>query len=105
MFERAIASRFFTPSVDEVRQGAGAVIERTLAEFPEGNPALVFFCSCGARKMYLALAVTTEIEQISNRLEEGIPIAGFYAFGEIGSRSLEAPTCFHNQSIVVVAVR
>lgn len=92
-------------SVDEVRYGASAVMDRTMADFPENNPALVFFCSCAARKMYLALDVSSEIEQIKGKIKADVPVAGFYSYGEIGSRSLSNPASFHNQAIVTVAVR
>ena len=92
-------------SFDDVHRGASAVIEKTMTGFPEGDPALVFFCSCAVRKMYLALDVSTEVEQIKDKIETGVPVAGFYGYGEIGSQSLSTPAMYHNQAIVAVALR
>ncbi|MEM7022966.1 MAG: FIST N-terminal domain-containing protein [Pseudomonadota bacterium] len=90
---------------DDVLHGADAVARRTLEQFPDGcNPALLFFCSCGARKMFLALDVRSECDQLQARLGGEIPIAGFYGFGEIGSASTGEPSRFHNQAIVAVAI-
>ncbi len=76
-----------------------------MAQFPEGrDPALLFFCSCGARKMFLALDVRTECDQLQGKVGAGIPVAGFYGFGEIGGSTTEAPARFHNQAIVSVAI-
>ena len=90
---------------DDVQQGADAVAERTLAQFPEDrDPALLFFCSCGARKMFLALDVRSECDQLQRKAGDGIPVAGFYGFGEIGGATTGAPPRFHNQAIVSIAI-
>ena len=90
---------------DDVLHGADAVAERTMAQFPEGrDPALLLYCSCGARKMYLALDVQTECDQLQSRVGAGVPVAGFYGFGEIGGASTQSPSRFHNQAIVSIAV-
>ena len=90
---------------DDVLRGADAVAKRTLVQFPEGrDPALLFFCSCGARKMFLALDVRSECDQLQKEVGAAIPVAGFYGFGEIGSASTESPSRFHNQAIVSVAL-
>lgn len=93
-------------SVDDVRNGATALIERTLERFPEGEaPALVFFCSCAARKMFLALDVRSEFEQLQGKVGRDVPVVGFYAYGEIGPTGPGRASKFHNQSIVSVALR
>ena len=90
---------------DDVLHGADAVAQRTMAQFPEGrDPALLFFCSCGARKMFLALDVRSECDQLQGKAGAGIPVAGFYGFGEIGGSTTAAPARFHNQAIVSVAI-
>ena len=90
---------------DDVQRGADAVAERTLAQFPDGrDPALLFFCSCGTRKMFLALDVRSECEQLQRKVGSDVPVAGFYGFGEIGGLTTEAPPRFHNQAIVSIAI-
>lgn len=93
-------------TVDDVHRGANALIERTLESFPAGDaPALVFFCSCAARKMFLALDVSTEFEQLQSKVGQSVPVVGFYAYGEIGPLERGGASKFHNQSIVSVALR
>ncbi len=90
---------------DDVQSGADAVAQRTLDQFPDGrDPALLFFCSCGARKMFLALDVRSECDQLQSKVGPDIPVAGFYGFGEIGGSTTDAPSRFHNQAIVSVAI-
>jgi len=90
---------------DDVFCGADQVAERTLAQFPEGRePALLFFCSCGVRKMFLALDVRSECDQLQNRVGAGVQVAGFYGFGEIGGATTKSPSRYHNQAIVSVAL-
>lgn len=90
---------------DDVFCGADQVAERTLAQFPEGRePALLFFCSCEVRRMFLALDVRSECDQLQNRVGAGVQVAGFYGFGEIGSATTRSPPRYHNQAIVSVAL-
>ena len=90
---------------DDVLRGADQVAQRTLVQFPEGrDPALLFFCSCGARKMFLALDVRSECDQLQHKAGAAIPVAGFYGFGEIGGATTTSPSRFHNQAIVSVAL-
>ncbi len=90
---------------DDVLRGADEVAKRTLVQFPEGrDPALLFFCSCGARKMFLALDVRSECDQLRNKVGAAVPVAGFYGFGEIGGATTKSPSRFHNQAIVSVAL-
>ena len=90
---------------DDVFRGADQVAERTLAQFPEGRePALLFFCSCGVRRMFLALDVRSECDQLRDKVGAGVPVAGFYGFGEIGGATTKSPSRYHNQAIVSVAL-
>ena len=92
-------------TVDDVQDGAGKVIERGLASFSGArSPAFVFFCSCAARRMFLALDVESEFDQLRAAVGPDVPIVGFYGFGEIGSDAVMAPSRFHNQTIVLAAV-
>ena len=90
---------------DEALRGAHEVAKRTLVQFPEErDPALLFFCSCSARKMFLALDVRFECDQIQGQVGAATPVAGFYGFGEIGGTTTKAPSRFHNQAIVSVVL-
>ena len=93
-------------TVDDVHQGAGNVIERGLKRFPGvEEPAFVFFCSCASRRMFLALDTESELAQVRERLSQNVPVVGFYGYGEIGADSIEQSPKFHNQAIVLAAVR
>ncbi len=93
-------------TVEDVERGAGALIERTMSAFPDdAGPAVVFFCSCAVRRMFLAQDVQQEFHQLRKRLGPAVPVVGFYGYGEIGSNAPDSPASFHNQAIVSVALR
>ena len=92
-------------TVDDVLAGADQVVDRTLAQYPAGRrPSFLFFCSCGTRKMFLALDVRREIEAVRQRVGPDLPVVGFYGFGEFGSASVGDPARFYNQTIVMAAL-
>jgi len=91
--------------VSDVQKGANKAIQSLTEQFSgTSDPSFVFFCSCAARKMYLALDVRDEIEQISDTIGRHVPVAGFYGFGEIGGASITDKTLFQNQAITSVAI-
>ena len=93
-------------TVEDVERGAGALIERTLSAFPDAtSPAVVFFCSCAVRRMFLAQDVQQEFQQLRKRLGPAVPVVGFYGYGEIGSNEPGSTASFYNQAIVSVALK
>lgn len=89
---------------DDIFDGAARAAERTRRAFGDRDPAAVLFCSCVVRKMFLSLDVETEVEHFKERFGQQVPVAGFYAFGEIGGATAAENLQFRNQAIVALAV-
>ncbi len=62
------------------------------------NPALVFFYSCMARKILLGLRTKEEIERVRSVIDPGVPVLGFYSYGEYCRASPEGPSLLHNET-------
>ncbi|HXJ62410.1 MAG TPA: FIST N-terminal domain-containing protein [Actinomycetota bacterium] len=87
---------------DEIFAGAQRAVRTAFDAFPQGSPpdaALVF--SCAIRKLVLGTRTGTELDIMRAELGDGVPVAGFYCFGEIapieGGR-----TRFHNETFVAL---
>lgn len=75
----------------------------------DGPPGCVLFASCGGRKLVLGGKVGREVEALRETLGAGVPVAGFYSYGELGpydSRSADSRTArYHNCTLVLCAIR
>lgn len=84
-----------------VRDAVSALAERAAGRELAG----VLFVSCGARKLMLGRAAEREVALIRDVLPGGLPIAGFYSYGEIGALDSEDErlddTRFHNTTLVL----
>lgn len=81
---------------------------RTLAEQTRANrfpPKAALVVSCIGRKQVLGTAVTHEVDLLANAFPEGLPMAGFPSFGEIGPLKENGgytPNMFHNMTYVLL---
>ena len=67
-----------------------------------GRPAdLALLFSCVGRKLVMGGRADEEVEAVTSVLGEGIPVAGFYSYGEIGPRTRNAACNLHNQTMTV----
>jgi hypothetical protein len=93
---------------DDILGGVSAAVSK-LAERAGGRElACVLFVSCGARKLMLGMAAEREVSLIRGALPGGLPIAGFYSYGEIGAiDSMDErlrDTRYHNTTLVLCAI-
>jgi hypothetical protein len=93
---------------DQVIASATEAAEVALRARNGVAPTCVFFASCGARKLVLGAAVDHEVEALKNVFGAGVPIAGFYSYGEIGpldqAGSDAIDTRYHNCTLVLCAL-
>ncbi|MDE2076091.1 MAG: FIST C-terminal domain-containing protein [Burkholderiales bacterium] len=69
------------------------------------QPIAALIVSCAARKSVLGHEVQREAQALSERLGEGVAIAGFPSFGEIGPLKIDGRytrNLFHNMTYVVL---
>ncbi|MEL6316313.1 MAG: FIST C-terminal domain-containing protein, partial [Pseudomonadota bacterium] len=88
---------------DEILEGAGALAQ-AVEDARADAPALVLYCSCVVRKMFLALDVGAELERLRAPFGEGAAVAGYYAYGEISATAGAAAPKFRNQAIVALTL-
>lgn len=87
---------------DGILDGSRKAMKMALASF-QGKPqgALVF--SCAARKWLLGTRTELELAALISALDnDKIPLAGFYAFGEISPLRPKGSTFYHNETCIVV---
>lgn len=90
---------------DDVLGGASDAAGRLVEAANDQQLSCVLFASCGARKLMLGMATERELALIRGKLPSGLPIAGFYSYGEMGAIDstdprLAAPR-FHNTTLVL----
>lgn len=88
---------------DEVRLGMGnevSLVEtaRELAAVGRADAAMLY--SCVGREVVLGARAEDEVEAIHDALD-GVPLSGFFTFGEIGPTAA-APMAFYNHTAVLV---
>lgn len=68
-------------------------------------PKAALVVSCIGRKQVLGTSVTHEVDALANVFPEGLPLAGFPSFGEIGPLKEDGhftPNMFHNMTYVLL---
>lgn len=92
-------------STDEILQGTEASVADALSGFPEGRlPEGALISACATRNWLLGSRTSSELDIIRTGLGPEVPVAGFYAFGEIAPLQLEAAPKFHNETCVTVLI-
>lgn len=87
---------------DSVLSATQAACGDALAALDGNSPVGLFAFDCIARRGVLGDAgIRTEIDMVA-RSAGGVPVAGFYTYGEIART--RGVTGFHNQTLVVLAV-
>ncbi len=94
-------------SRDLILAGAGDAALQLRRRVERRRPLCLFFASCGARKLMLGLAVPKEAGALREAFP-GVPMLGFYSFGEIGAFDSDEPALarprYHNCTLVVCAL-
>jgi serine phosphatase RsbU (regulator of sigma subunit) len=89
----------------DVIEGARVAAEQALGHL-SGRPDAVLFFSCSARKHVLGSRTNREINAAQAVFGANVPMAGFYAYGEIANCGTTDPKCrFHNETATFLALR
>ena len=86
---------------DGVLEGTRASAMAAMEAF-EGTPQLALFVSCAGRQLVLGTKARREYEVCASVIGESVPLAGFYAYGEIAPHAASKPARFHNQTAVTL---
>jgi hypothetical protein len=89
-------------TVPDILDAATYTLSDALANFPgPDGPEGAFLVSCAMRKMLLGSRAGEEVAGIQRELGEGFPVAGFYAWAEIGPLP-DGVTRLHNATFVTL---
>ncbi len=89
----------------DVVEGARVAAEQALGRL-SGRPDAVLFFSCSARMRVLGSRTNREIKAAQAVFGADVPMAGFYAYGEIANCGTADPKCrFHNETATFLALR
>lgn len=89
-------------SIDRLTRGASdAARQAGSAEAGNGVAVLV---SCIGRRLLMGQRVNEEIEAVRLALPAGIPLAGFYSYGEISPHARSGASELHNQTMTVMTL-
>jgi len=92
-------------TTDEILSGTDASVAEAVAGFPRGSrPEAALIASCAVRNFLLGTRTSGEIERIRTGLDRGLPVSGFYAFGEIAPLGVDSTPSFHNETCVTVLI-
>jgi len=92
-------------TTDEILSGTDASVAEAVAGFPRGSmPEAALIASCAVRNFLLGTRTSGEIERIRTGLDRGLPVSGFYAFGEIAPLGVNSTPSFHNETCVTVLI-
>ena len=95
--------RFTDPGRDQVLSAAGSSTALAVDAYPGEVPDLALVFSCAARHHVLGTRVGLEIGQLQERIPAGVPVIGFYTFGEICPMA-ESPAPFHHSCTFVTGL-
>lgn len=94
--------RLMHASTDALVDGAEVAATRALVARTGGN-GLAILVSCVGRKLVMGGRVDEEVEAVTELLGKNTTIAGFYAYGEIGT--LAGDDCrLHNQTMTIACL-
>jgi hypothetical protein len=92
-------------STDDILGGTELSVEEALAGFPrDREPEGALISACATRNWLLGSRTSSELDIITTGLGSDVPVAGFYAFGEIAPLQLTAAPKFHNETCVTVLI-
>jgi hypothetical protein len=92
-----------TASTEEIIEGARASVADARAGFPAGAfPEAALISACAVRNLLLGTRTGSEVETIMTGIGPGVPVAGFYAYGEFAPLEVKQSARFHNETCVTM---
>jgi hypothetical protein len=77
-------------------------VQQALAAYPGERPAAALCFSCAGRRHILGSRAPDELAAVRAGLPPGLPVAGFYAYSEIGPTEPGRPAALHNETFVTL---
>ncbi|NQV51376.1 MAG: FIST C-terminal domain-containing protein [Candidatus Marinimicrobia bacterium] len=88
---------------DNVIEAASDSVTHALSSYPGTTPSGILCVSCAGRKMLLGTRTQEEVQLLRDAVP-GIPVGGFYAYGEIAPLERGGATRLHNETFVSLVI-
>ncbi|MBL7173762.1 MAG: FIST C-terminal domain-containing protein [Desulfobacteraceae bacterium] len=87
-----------------ILEAAGKAAQLAMADMGKKTLAMIFVYSCMARKLVLGRRTREEIEHIRQEVGTGIPMVGFYTYGEYCRIRRHGPSLLHNETVTISVI-
>lgn len=77
-------------------------VQQALSSYPGAEPTAALCFSCAGRRHILGARASEELDAVRAGLARDIPVAGFYAYSEIGPTDRGRPAQLHNETFVTL---
>ena len=92
-----------TPDRETLMDSCCTSIRQAVELYQGERPAAMLLFSCAGRKMILGTRVTQEVE-MAQREVPGVPLIGFYCYGEFAPLEKGEPYMFHGATFITLLV-
>jgi hypothetical protein len=89
---------------ESLLEASSEAARRALADMGNSTPAMIFFYSCMARKILLGPCTGEETKRICAVIGKGVPVAGFYTYGEYCPSKRDSGCMLHNETATVTVI-
>jgi hypothetical protein len=98
--------RLMIGSVEKALQAARIAAMEALSQMEGRLPQLAILFNCTARRRLFGVQAGQEIQAVSDILGRKVPVIGLYTYGEIASCEGDKtrPSCFHNETVVILTI-
>ncbi len=94
--------RFMKANFDKLTAAAATAAQQTFLP-ADRKPDFALLVSCVGRKLILGPRIDEEVEAVSETLGTGVPLAGFYSYGEISPFNEGGSCQLHNQTMTITS--
>ena len=94
--------RFMKANFDKLTAAAATAAQQTIFE-RDDKPDFALLVSCVGRKLILGPRSDEEVEAVSETFGGSVPLAGFYAYGEISPFNEGGSCQLHNQTMTITS--
>lgn len=93
--------RFMRANFDSLTMAAATAAQHTMLK--EHKPGFALLVSCVGRKLILGPRTEEEVEAVCETVGAGVPVAGFYSYGEISPFNEGGGCQLHNQTMTITS--
>lgn len=89
---------------ESLLEASGEAARRAVTDLGGSTPVMVFFYSCMARKILLGRRTGEETARVLSVIGKGLPIVGFYTYGEYCPSRRDSGCILHNETATVTVI-